>query len=201
MKIDLNYKITPARSLGRGRHSSRGVTLVETLVVLALFLFISVMFISLYLQHGWLYQLGQAQFDAVGGARAAFNGVAPFTAPARQVAGSFSASNTIFTTGTTTLVLELPARDESGNTISGAFDYAVFYQSDNQFHRLIFPHASSTRLAEEKILSDTIAGLSFSYDQTDLALATKITLAVTSTAPGRRPATYQEQAEFILRNR
>jgi len=181
--------------------SYRGVTLVETLVVLALFLLISAFFVGLSLQYSKLYQLGESQFMAVGSARSVLNSMSAYVPQARQVVTSRSISGVTYTTGTSTLVLELPAINQNGDVISNTSDYVVFYKSGSEVFRHVDANAVSARDSGLRTLGSTIAGLIFTYDNVSTTLATKVSVDIDSNrTSGHVTVTNHETASFILRN-
>ncbi len=192
---------TAKRAAKRAGDSRPGASLIEALVVLALFILICLALTSLYLQHGWSLHLGKAQFDSVEGARGALNGISAYAVQARRVVSSTSISGTLYATGTSTLVLEIPTVNASGGIVEGASDYAVFYTSAGTLYRNVAPSAESARVAGVRFLAGNLTDLAFSYDSAYFAQVKKITVAVTSTA-GTADAheTQREFGEFRLRN-
>jgi len=181
--------------------NTHGMALVEALVVLAVFLLISAAMLGLYVQHGRLYSLGQAQFETVSSARGALNGISAYTVQARRVVTSTVIASIVYTTGTSTLALELPAINGSGDIINGVFDYVVFYGSGDTLQRILAPNAASARVGATRLLADNVTGLVFSYDNADVNLVKKVIVSVTSTAgSGTVTEEHHESGEFILRN-
>lgn len=197
MKL-LGIILRMVKAPGDGR---RGATIVEALVVLALFVLISVTLVSLYFQHGELYSMGQAQFESVASARAALNGISAYAVQARRVVASQTITGTLYTAGTSTLVLEIPSINENGDIIENTFDYAAFYTSSTALYRALAPSPPSARADGTKFLADNLTNLMFSYDNADFSQVKKVTVSVTSTtAIGRATEEHHESVELILRN-
>src|SRR3989338_2469115 len=99
------------------------------LVTLALSVLLMAALVELYRGYSSLFVLEQLHFTLGTSANRAMTGIQDDARQARQVLASHAISGTTYTTGASTLVLELPSVDAGGTVIAGAFDYAVFYIS------------------------------------------------------------------------
>ena len=85
---------------------NKGVTLIETLVAVGLFIFIAMALFVVYEVYGKIYNLGAAHFSAVGGSRSALTQLSNFTSQANRILQSSAINGVNYVSGTTTLVLD-----------------------------------------------------------------------------------------------
>ncbi len=180
---------------------ARGVTLVETLVVLALFVLISGFLVSLTIQYNSLYNLGEAQFVTVDDTRTVLNSISVYTVQAYRVAGSHTISGTLYTSGTSTLVVQIPAVSANGDIVASTWDYVAFYKTGNNVYRRVDANANSSRASGLRQLGSAITSLTFTYNNASTTLATQVSVDVQSSSTiGHVAANHHETANLILRN-
>jgi len=155
-----------------------GTTLVETIVLIAISTIALLALINLFLIFNSIYGYQRAFIATAGSAGSAISALEAAVLPAERVLALRSFSGTTYTSTTTSLVLELPAVDASGNLILGAKDYIAFYVSSTTLYHLIEADAGSVRLSGVTTLSTTLSSLSFSYDNADFAQVTRVTAEV-----------------------
>ncbi len=183
------------------KNSTKGVTLIETLISVGLFILISLALFGVYEVFGKIYNLGGAHFTAVGGARASLTNVSNLTAQAYRALSSRTVNGINYASGSSTLVLQLPAIDSTGKTINSAWDYAAFYVSSTNFYRSLEISTTSARVGGLKLLSNTIVSVNFSYDNIDFTQVRKVTAAVTTTAVENRvPVQSRASEQIFLKN-
>lgn len=182
--------------------AARGVTLVEMLVVLSLFILISSFLVSLSIQYQSLYNLGEANYIAVGNARSVLNSIGVYTVQAHRVVESRTIAGATYVTGTSTVVLQIPAVDLSGDIVSDAWDYVVFRKtSTSSVYRHIEADPNSARVSGERLLGSTVGSLVFTYNNVSTTLATKVSVDIESNRIiGHVEAANHETADYILRN-
>lgn len=161
------------------RFRNKGFTLVEVLVVSAILLLIVGFLGYLSIKHFWIYNSQVSELDIEHGARTTLDDIDNHVRGAYRVASSYSG----YTSGSQTLVLQLPSVDSSNQIISGTYDYVVFYLSSGSLVRQVFPDPSSSRIAAAKTLTDGVDGdtFSFSYDNADYSLVKQVTTTITIT--------------------
>jgi len=152
----------------------RGITLVETVVVISITTLALFALTNLFLLFNSTYGYQQAVIATAGSAGSAMNALEAAVLPASEVLVSRDFSDTAYASATTTLVLELPAVDGSGDMLPGAYDYIVFYTSDGTLYRLTEADAGSARTSGLKLLSTTLNSLAFTYDNGDFAQVTNV---------------------------
>lgn len=153
----------------------RGFTLLESLVVIGVSVVALIALVNLFLVFNSIYGYQQAFMATAGSSGAAMNAFEAAVLPAGRVLASYNFDGAIHSSATTTLVLELPAIDSSGNSIPGVNDYVAFYASSTMLYRLTRAGAGSSRVSGSKQLSTTLYSLSFIYDNADFTEVTNVT--------------------------
>lgn len=178
-----------------------GATLIEMLVVVAISLVLSLALLSLYQAYGNLFGLGRMHFSAVGGVRTPLTEVVEYVSQAHRVAGSYSFGGTLYTTSSSTLVMQIPAVDANNRVVANSWDYAVFYKNGTRLYRQLQPAAASTRTPGSRQLNDVTASVVFSYDNVDLALVKKVGITLgTFTQEGHVAVAHLASEEVALKN-
>ncbi len=183
----------------------QGFTLIEVVIVIAIFTILIVALLNLFEWHNKLFYLGQADIQATGSARATMNSMSLYIPQASSVLASHAISGTTYTTDGDTLVLQLPSYDSSGNLINNTNDYVVYYLNSGALYQLIsLGSGSGDRKAGTKQLSEDVANFALTYDQGDVTQATKVIVNLTTQATvrgGQEETTIQVNETFFLRNK
>lgn len=178
-----------------------GVSLVETLVVTAIALILSFVLLGVYQSYGNLYGLGRMHFSSVGGARSPMSEFVKYVSQAHRVVASQSFGGTVYTSSSSTLVLQIPAVDVNSRVVANSWDYVVFYKNGTRLYSRIAPSAASTRVAKTTQLTDVAESAVFVYDNSDVSLATKVQSSlITYTREGRVMVTHSTSEEIALKN-
>lgn len=160
----------------------RGYTLIETIIVISISTLMLMALAHLFFIFNSLYGYQQGFIATAGSNGAAMNALEAAILPADHVLTSHSFSGATYTSGITTLVLELPAVDASGAIITSAEDYVAFYTSSSTLYRLTEAAAGSVRVSGLKQLSSTIYSLSFTYNTATIADASILTADIQTQA-------------------
>lgn len=144
---------------------SRGFTLPEVLVVIALLGILGLGLISLYSAQNKLTtdeaSLTQAQAELAVG----LNSAMPFMQSAFEVLASHIIDSVTYNTSSDTLVLSLPTVDSSNNIVSGSYDYIVFLKTnDDKFNMITDAAVGSKRRIGTRTLIRKVSSLAFSYE-------------------------------------
>lgn len=181
--------------------NTRGFTLVETVVIVAMYIVILVALANLFATFSRLYRLQQSLIGTSQAAGASIAAIQAAVQPAGQVLASHAFSTGTRASGATTLVLELPAVDASGQVILGSSDYVAFFASSTSLYRLSEPAAGSARLPGTRLLTPFLGSISFSYDNADFTKVTRVTVdLVASTTVNGTPMSTHRDETFYLRN-
>jgi len=180
----------------------RAFTLIETIVVIALFVVMMLALVAMYGDFNKLYLFQQTYSETAGSAGNVVNGMEKIVLPADAVLLSHTFTAGTYTTGSQTLVVEIPSIDAGGIVVSGKYDYAVIYTAGTSVYSLLEPDASSSRVAATKLLSSNISSLTFSYPSADYTQATYVGVSITTQATVKgAPVTAHLEDRLYLRNK
>jgi prepilin-type N-terminal cleavage/methylation domain-containing protein len=180
----------------------KGFTLIETIVVLVIGVCTLMALVNLFFMFNNVYGYQQAFIATAGSASTVLNSLETYVAQAEQVLSSRTISGTTYTTGASTLVLQLPAIDSSGSVIANAKDYVVFYASSTKLYARVSPDASSVRTGGTKQLSGTLQSITFTYDSGTVTEATSVSIDVQTRSQYKTTPVQSRLTETIyLRNR
>lgn len=179
-----------------------GFSFIEAIFASAILAFVLVAFVVVYINFFKFYNRQQAEMKLGDSARNAVKELQSSALQANQIVASHDFSGPTFNTDQDTLVLELPSIDGSGNVVSGKYDYVVFYKTQENFYKLTEADAASSRASSLKQLSESVATLTFTYNNPDLAQANKIDtdIQMQSLLSGQT-ISYQLYQEIYLRNK
>ena len=159
---------------------SRGFTLVESVIVVGIFSLLLLAIYNLSSGYSSIFNLQQATIETAGSARLTLDTIDRMAREANRVIQSHSFSGTAYTTGTTTLVLELPSVNAAGDVLPETHDYVLFYATGTQAYRLLEAATGSARPSGEKRLSESIVSLLFSFDTGNPADASRVDTTVST---------------------
>jgi len=190
------------KGLASLKSSSRsGFTFIEMVVVVGVSAFVALALALLYLNFNTLLNSENGQIAAANDAGRILTEVEALTLPADQVLASHSFAGTTYSSGASTLVLELPSIDSTGAVVAGKYDYAVIYQTSSTTTRILAPDAASARQGGTKRLAATVNSLAFAYDNTDFTLVSKVDVDVqTSSVSKGKTVTAHLHEALYLRN-
>jgi type II secretory pathway component PulJ len=186
------------------RHANeKGFTLVE--VVILLFLF-SVLLLGILNIYDWqikIYNLEQADIAATGAARKALNSMTLYIPQGSAFQTSRVVNGTTYTTGATTMVLQIPTLNSSGNVVAGTYDYLIYYTNGTNLYQLFELGSGSSRPSGTKQIADKLDSLTFTYNNADLTSATKVDISLRTRAyyRGNNSVTILLTDSVFLRNK
>lgn len=160
----------------------RAFTLIETVIVIGLTAIMMTVLSLLIYTFNTSSSYEQTSMQSSVSASAIMREIESLTLPADAVLGAHAFPGGTYTSTTTSLVLEIPSIDSSGNIIAGAHDYAAFYSVGTNAYRLLQSNASSKRGSGTKQLSSTVSALTFTYSDADFAKVSTTTVDVQTQA-------------------
>lgn len=182
-----------------------GVTLVEILVGLAVFGFVSVLAASLYFAHFKLFSNQNTAINVSSQNKLVLDDITNQIRESQGVAASCCGGDT---TSATVLVLQLwpvDASSEPFQPVGSAYDFIVYKRDSTDNTKLVkkvVPDTASTRQAKTTILATTVSTLNFTYDNADPILASEITIDLTNTQTTYgKTHTISQSAKAVLRNK
>jgi len=162
-----------------------GFTIIEMVIVISATIVLLLGFFLLYDWHTKTYVYQEAVVRTSSDARGTMQTLYTYTSQAYRVLSSGVINGTTYTSATTTMVLEIPSIDSSGNTINAKWDYLAFYVSGGNLYSNAQPDAVSKRPSGKKILSDTLQSISFIYNNTDFNSVTEVSVDLMTQVPIR----------------
>ncbi len=182
--------------------TTRAFTIIEILVVLFIAALCSISVVAIYSNYMGVYAQQQVYIDLAQSTSATVSSVDTFARQADSIVSSYVYSGTTYTTGSTTVVFEVPSINSSGDIISSTYDYVVIYATSTSIYRIISAGSGSSRTTGTVALADNVSNLSLTYDNASLSSATKIDVDVVtqSTVHGQTLQSHLHQQSY-LRNR
>lgn len=182
-------------------HTS-GFTLIETTIIIALSVSMMLALGTLIYNFNTTSSYGKASSQSFGSATTIMKEIESLALPAKAILQTHTFSSGTYTSTSTSLVLEIPSIDNSGNVIANTYDYAAFYVSGTTTaYRLLEAHASSIRLSGTKKLSTFVSSLTFSFGNTDFTKVGSTTVDIQTEARVKQDVISSHQREHIrLRN-
>ncbi|MGH7175084.1 MAG: PulJ/GspJ family protein [Minisyncoccia bacterium] len=161
----------------------KGFTLLETVLAIALMVLMLAAIARFFVSFNTLYFYEGAARGAQTAAAATVGAVENVLFPADRILSSHTFSAGSYSSNATTLVVEIPSVDSSGNILPSDYDYAAIYLAGGTAYELVEKNAASARRAGTTALGP-VASLSFSYDASDVTQAHQATVTVVSHATG-----------------
>jgi len=138
---------------------------------------------------------------ANGSARTTMNEIVLNTLQAHNVLASQTVNGTSYTSNATSLVLQLPSKNASGDIIQNTWDYVAFYTSGSSIWEQIQADPSSVRISGPRLLSSSLSSLTFTYDNGSAPQVRKVGIDLqTAQAYHNQTVTSHLKEQVRLRN-
>jgi hypothetical protein len=185
-----------------GAKARRAFTLIETEIVVALSASIMVALGLLIFNFNKILAYDNASAQSSGSATTVMREIVSFALPADAILQTHTFPSATYTSTSTSLVLEIPSIDSSGNVIANTYDYAAFYVvGTTTAYRLLQTNPLSARVSGTKQLSSTIRSLTFSFGTTTFANLSTTTVDIQTQAQVKQDILSDHRREQIrLRN-
>lgn len=179
----------------------RAFTLVEIVIVIALFAIVMLGVTQLYIVFGRVITGQNATIGVMLDGSAIVDAVRAAGLQAAHVVQSHTFSGISYNSGTTAVIFELPAIDVSGAIIPSAFDYIGIYASSTSVYRVIDAAIGSSRTSGTKVLTDSLGALTFTYDNPSFPSVTNVIVDATTSAVVKGQTTQMHlRSHTYLRN-
>ncbi len=182
--------------------ATRGFSAIEVIIVITISTLVMIMLANMFVTFNTSYTYQNARINTSSSAALFLNELSDYSLQASQIVSSRTFSSATYTTGSTTVIFELPAIDSSGNVLASTYDYVVFFASSTNLYRIVDANAGSTRLDGTKLLSDVLSNVTLTYDNVTPSSATSIVVNVLTQAvvKGKTAQSHLRQTVY-LRNR
>lgn len=153
----------------------RGLTLVETVVVISIFAIASIVIGSVYIGHSKLYTTENSIADIKSQKSIFIKEFEGAAESSSDIIASYTFGGTTRTSSSSTAIFQLPSIDTNGNIIPSKFDYEVFYREGKKVFAEVSADAASRRKNLKRELCDAAQNLTFQYNSSPPHDATVIT--------------------------
>lgn len=179
----------------------RAFTLIEVLITIALFAVLIAAITQLYVVFGRMVSLEQSTIGASLSVSSVVDAVRVAGLEAGAVVNTHTFSGVGYSSGTTTVLFELPAIDASGVPIPDAYDYIGVHATGASVYRLVDAAPGSFRTSGTKRLTSVLDELRFTYDAPDFASVTSVTVDATTSAVAAGETAFRHlRGNVFLRN-
>jgi prepilin-type N-terminal cleavage/methylation domain-containing protein len=187
----------------RKQHRQAGFTLFEMIIVIFLFAILLVGLLNIFDWQQKVYNFEQAEIAATGTARNAMNSLTFGVAQGSAILASRTIDGTTYTTGGSTVVLQLPSYDSATNLIPNTYDYLVYSASGTDLHQITEAAVNSERDSGTKLLTGSLESFNLTYNNGDPTLASQVGVDLTTRAyyRGNNSVTVNLAETIFLRNR
>ena len=170
-------RVTTQKNIG-------GFTIMEVVVVVGIFALVLTAFMNIFDWSNSNYFYQEAQVRASSSARQAMTEIQNVTLQGYRVLASHQVGGTMYTSSSTVLVLQIPSPDSNGDVLANTWDYVAIYLAGATLTRKLEAGSGSYRISGEKLLSDNVQSVVFTYDNVDFTevseVDTDLTTAVTA---------------------
>lgn len=197
-----------ASQLRQAGRSLMGFSLIETLIVVGASTIIGTLLITLFLHNNSLFHDQSVKTSQNLSANDAYAQISDAIRQASAIAASYNAPP-LYTTNSSTLVLQLPAINSSGAVIANIYDHIVIArdtQRPDHLREMIFPNAQSARATLNQIIAKDVSSIQFYYldsNQTPVSPTNADSINFTvnlSTAVANSPQQSSVSGQINLRN-
>lgn len=143
----------------------KGFTLLESMMAAGVALVMGVFLVSILVNNTGLFYQESSIVNEGLSLNDVLDKVNSTAKEAISVAASYPSSSPTYFSSANVLILKLPALSING-VITDTYDYAVFYPDTNKpkvLRKKVFPDTSSTRKAEDLILTTILDSITFDY--------------------------------------
>jgi hypothetical protein len=184
----------------------QGITIIELLVAIVLLVILMLIAGSIFVTHLKLFRDETNVIAITEENKIALDEITNQIRESQSVVSTCAACGT-GTTGSNIIILQIWPLNASGEPEggNGNFDYIVYKrdaQDTSKITKTVYPHATSTRPPLNKVPSQNVASLTFSYNSATPSLTTEVTIKIknTITINGKTQDTERE-SKAVLRNK
>lgn len=194
----------------RARPPDAGISMFEAIISLGIVTMILVIMNDIFIINYDFTVKALARVDNDNGAILATRRLGELTRGATAVLSSKTINGTLYTTSTTTLVLQVPSLNSAGDIITGCSDYVAVYRhadvatevwTDTDINSVACAAGTSVRLDGQKLLTANNDTLTFSYNDWHPYDATRISVFLVNSQTVRGiPVVTKMWTSIFMRN-
>jgi type II secretory pathway pseudopilin PulG len=146
--------------------NSNGISLVEIVIALTISALLAGILVKIFTNSSGTINKEATKVEQGISSNEAITQISEAIRLASQVANSFPNTSPQFTTGSDTLILQVPALDTTGTVKENTYDYFIFAPDSANpkiLRKKVFPDPASTRKSENQVLVTNLNQIIFSY--------------------------------------
>lgn len=180
-----------------------GFTMMEMIIVIFLFAILLVGLLNIFDWQQKIYNLEQADIAATGSARIVMNNLTFGLAQGNALISTRNIDGIDYSTSGNSVVVQVPAYDDSNNWLPSEFDYYVFVADGPNLYQIIEASANSARQSGRKLLTGSLESFALTYNNGDVTAASQVSVNLTTRAyyRGNHSVSVNLQETIFLRNR
>jgi type II secretory pathway pseudopilin PulG len=161
-----------------------GFTLIETMIAASVALVVGVLLVGILVNNSGVFNKESSMVAQGLNINDAMREIETYSRQAVSVTNGYPEGSPTYTTGTTTLVLKIPAINSQG-VINDIYDFIIFTK-DSQNPKLlkeyIFPDDQSTRQEKNAVLTNLLSSVLFEYlDNNDVPVGLSSAVKIKTT--------------------
>ena len=167
--------------MSNSRRGGKGFTTIELLITVAILATVAVVTADIFASHYLLFGSLSTTLETERSGFLAIENIRGATLGARRILGAATINGVPYSSGTSTLILELPAVDISGNLLPALYDTVVLYRDPTDQTKLWTETAvavGSARQTTKRLLSDFVQDLIFLYNNNTVSSATQVDVSL-----------------------
>lgn len=182
-----------------------GISLMEALVVIAIMASMLVVVVQIFVINYDIFLKQSSRADNETGAILAVRQISEMARGAAAVEASRTINGTAYVSSSSAVILKLPARDASGNVLTGIFDYIAFSRDPVETAKIFGDTeagAGSARPPGKRLVTGNNNTMTFRYNDNDLTKASRISLHLVNSQSVRgTTVTTEAWTSLFLRNK
>lgn len=185
------------------RTKQDGFTMMEMVIVIFLFAILLIGLLNIFDWQQKIYNLEQADIAATGSARVAMNNLTFALAQGSSLVATRNINGTDYSTGGSSVVVQVPAYDDSNNWLPAEYDYYVFVADGTNLNQIIDATPNSARQSGTKLLTNSLESFALTYNNGDPTAASQVSVNLTTKSyyRGNHSVSVNLQETIFLRNR
>ncbi len=156
--------------------NQKGFTLVEIVIVLGISCLLMIALFSLYDWHQKIYLQESNSIRITESVRRTLYNMSEIIAQATSIQSSHAFSGTTYSTGGSSVVLQVPSVSSSDAVIPATYDYIAFYLSNGSVYQVTEAGSGSVRVPGTRKLAENVQTFSLTYNNGDVTLASNVTI-------------------------